>query len=100
MRRSHSLPHIASRHDSGVSAITATTHTGTTTGSCSLLDQIDYDSAMCSEHQCNGQRRRYNKIKYNHNYHHHNHHQQYETVRPQSGIIIVAHFPLYFVHYH
>lgn len=78
LRRSHSLPHIASRHDSGVSGITATTNTGTTTGSCSVLDQIDYDSAMCNEHQFNNQTRHYNKVKYNHNYHHHNHHQQCE----------------------
>lgn len=84
LRRSHSLPHITSRYDSGASGITATTHAGT--GSCSLLDQIDYDSAMCNEHQFNNQTRHYNKVKYNHNYHHHNHHQQYETVRQKSVI--------------
>lgn len=82
LRRSHSLPHITTRHDSGVSGITNTTNTATTTtGSCSLLDQIDYDSAMCNSHQCNNQTRHYNKLKYNHNYHHHNHHQQFENVR-------------------
>lgn len=78
LRRSHSLPHIASRHDSGVSGVTATTNTAS--GSCSLLDHIDYDSALGNEHHFNNQTRRYNKAKY-HNYHHHNHHQQYEVRR-------------------
>lgn len=85
LRRSHSLPHIAQRHDSGISGMTATTNTGT--GSCGLLDQIaDYDTAMCSNHQCDYRTRHYNKVKYNHNYHHHNHHQQYENVREKSVI--------------
>lgn len=73
LRRSHSVPHIPSRHDSATSGITATTNTAT--ASCSLLDHIDFDSALCNEHQCNNQTHHYNKTK-NHNYHHHNHHQQ------------------------
>lgn len=93
LRRSHSLPHIASRHDSGVSGITATTNT--TTGSCNLLDHIDYDSALGNEHHFNNQTRRYNKVKY-HNYHHHNHHQQYENVRHKirlfNCLVILATF--------
>lgn len=84
LRRSHSLPHIAFRNDSGVSGITATTNTGS--GSCSLLDQIDYDSAICNEHQYNIPARHYNKVKYNHNYHHHNHHQQFEHVRYYNSV--------------
>lgn len=82
LQRSHSVPHIASRHDSAASGMTATTNT--TTASCSLLDHIDYDSALCNEHPFNNQTRHYNKAK-NHNYHHHNHHQQqhqhYDNVR-------------------
>lgn len=72
LRRSHSLPHIAVRHDSGVSGITASTNI--TTGSCSLLDQIDV------------QARHYHKIKCNHNYHHHNNHQQYENVSDNPSL--------------
>lgn len=95
MRKSQSLPHIASRHDSGVSGITTTTILGP--GSCSLLDQIDYDSNICNEHQFNNgtnhnqyhnHLRHYNNGKCNnHNYHHHNHHQQYENVREMFHLI-------------
>lgn len=74
LQRSHSVPHIASRHDSATSGMTVTTNTAT--ASCSLLDHIDYDSALCNEHPFNNQTRHYNKAKSNHNYHHHNHHQQ------------------------
>lgn len=100
MRKSHSLPHIASRHDSGVSNATASTALSGP-GSCSILDQIDYDSAMCNDHQFDNNNhnpyqarnhlRHYNNSKYNnHNYyhhhhhphqHHHHHHQQCENVR-------------------
>lgn len=89
LRRSHSLPHIATRHDSGVSGFTATTNT--TTASCSLLDHIDYDSTLGNEHQA----RHYNKTKY-HNYHHHNHHQQYENVRQNPLFNCLLIFALHF----
>lgn len=97
LQRSHSVPHIASRHDSSTSGMTATTNTGT--ASCSLLDHIDYDSALSNEHPFNHQTHHYNKTK-NHNYHHHNHHQQqhqhqhYDNVSENrhSVYLIVAHF--------
>lgn len=90
MKKSRSLPHIATRHDSGASGITTTTTLGS--GSCSLLDHIDYDSNVCADHhQCSRSTshhsqyhthsRHCNNGKYNgHNYHHHNHHQQYDIV--------------------
>lgn len=111
LQRSHSVPHIASRHDSSTSGITATTNTGT--ASCSLLDHIDYDSALSNEHPFSNQTHHYNKTK-NHNYHHHNHHQQqhqhhhqhYDNVRAKtfrsfncctfySHAIFIAHLPIY-----
>lgn len=103
MRKSHSLPHIASRHDSGVS--NATQSTGISgSGSCSILDQIAYDSAMCNDHHHHqfennnhhspyhghNHLRHYKNNKYKNYYHHH--HQQCENVRKTFLIIPFAHF--------
>lgn len=69
LRKSYSLPHIASRHDSGVSGYTTTT-TISGSGSCSLLDHIDYNSTMCNEHNLNNSN--HNHYHYYHNHLHHN----------------------------
>lgn len=95
MRKSHSLPHIGSRHESGVSNATAST-TISGHGSCSILDQMDLESVECNDHHhhqfdnnnpnfyharnihrhCNNNSGKYNK--HNNNYFRH---QQCENVR-------------------
>lgn len=64
MRKSRSLPHIASRHESGVSNATAST-TISGHGSCSILDQMDLESVGCNDH-----------------HHHLHHHHRFDNNNP------------------
>lgn len=108
LRKSHSLPHIASRHDSGVSGITTTT-TISGSGSCSLLDQIDYHhSTMCNEHNFNNSNHSRYHCYHNHHHLHHNnniskikshHHHQCDNVSNFSAYLSYYRhfFPIRFV---
>lgn len=101
MRKSRSLPHIASRHESGVSNATAST---TISGSCSILDQMDLDSVGCNDHHLHHHHRfdnnnpneyhartthrHYNNSgKYNKHNNNYFRHQQCENVRKSSILI-------------
>lgn len=88
LRKSQSLPHIiASRHDSNVSGITVSTGIGTS-GSCSILDRIDYNR-MCNNHHHHHHHNQYEHRHHQYHFHQHPHfyrnHKKHENVRDNFG---------------
>lgn len=72
IRKSRSLPHLASRTDSGVSGTTMTTGIGP--GSCSALDQIGLNGVCNNHHYQHHTHHSHPHHMHNYIHHHHRHH--------------------------